>query len=84
MSPFTDADYMNDDTYEPEKFPQPRTYPNGRNVENSASEWAKNVVAKAKAKDDESMNWEPEKFPKPIRIRMDGILIVFLPSRKWI
>jgi hypothetical protein len=65
MSPYSDADYMNDDTYEPEKFPQPRTYPNGRNMENAASEWTKNMVAKAKAKDDEAANWEPEKFPKP-------------------
>ena len=65
MNPLSDADYMTDDTYEPEKFPQPRTYPNGRNMETSVNEWTKNMVEKAKANEEASIAWEPEKFPKP-------------------
>ncbi|MBI9049276.1 MAG: hypothetical protein JEZ00_07650 [Anaerolineaceae bacterium] len=65
MNPLSDADMTTDDKYEPEKFPQPRTYPNGRNMETAVNEWTSKMEAQAKAKQEAPLDWDPEKFPKP-------------------
>jgi hypothetical protein len=65
MKAETDPNTLPEDLYTPEKFPQPRTYPNGRNMETSFSEWTAHMMRQAPPQDSPEKVWEPEKFPKP-------------------
>jgi hypothetical protein len=60
-----DSNTVPDDKYTPEKFPQPRTYPNGRNMETSFTEWTAHMMRQTKPTEEADFVWEPEKFPKP-------------------
>lgn len=65
MQPSTEYETLPDDQYMPEKFPVPRTYPNGRNMENAYAEKASQMKGTTSPVEQLGLEWEPEKFPKP-------------------
>ena len=68
MKSWAEYETLPDDLYMPEKFPEPRTYPNGRNMENAVVQKTDRVRFAGQpvqhVEPDCEHDWEPEKFPK--------------------